>query len=152
ISLETRPMPEELALAMHDVIKHFPVRRSLFGRGGATVKAVDGVDLAIPHGQTFGLVGESGCGKTTLACLVLKLLEPTSGQIRVDGHDVGELARGDLRDFRRAVQMVFQDPHGSLDPRQTMLSAIREPLLTLRVARGRAEASERVVATLDLVG
>src|SRR5262249_1880573 len=96
--------------------------------------------------------GESGCGKTTLGSLVLKLFEPSSGQIHVDGRDIGELTPGELRQFRRAVQMVFQDPQGSLDPRQTVLTAIRGPLLTLRVAPGGAQATERVVATLDLVG
>jgi len=145
-------MSEAPALAIRRVTKHFPMRRHLFGQSGLTVKAVDGVDLEVPSGRTFGLVGESGCGKTTLASLVLKLLEPSSGQIHVEGTDIAGLAGGALRAFRQAVQMVFQDPHGSLDPRQTVLSAIREPLLTLRVATDRAQATERVAATLDLVG
>lgn len=145
-------MSEETALETRDLMKHFPVRRGLFGRGGAQVRAVDGVDLRIRRGQTFGLVGESGCGKTTLASLVLKLLEPTSGQIQVEGRDIAGLTRGALKEFRRGVQMVFQDPQGSLDPRQTVLSALMEPLLTLRLAVARAQARERAVATLDLVG
>ncbi len=145
-------MSEAAALAMRGVAKHFLMRRHVFGRGTVTVKAVDGVDLDVPRGRTFGLVGESGCGKTTLASLVLRLLEPSSGQIEVDGKDVTGLRGAALREFRRAVQMVFQDPQGSLDPRQTVLSAIREPLQTLRMVGNRAQATERVVATLDTVG
>jgi peptide/nickel transport system ATP-binding protein len=143
---------EKTALETRDLTKHFHVRRGLFGRGSAQVRAVDGVDLRVWRGQTFGLVGESGCGKTTLASLVLKLFEPTSGQIRIDGRDIAGLTRGALKEFRRGVQMVFQDPHGSLDPRQTVLSALMEPSLTLGLAATRAQARERAVATLDLVG
>ena len=145
-------MREAPALEMRGLTKHFHVRRGVFGRGAAPVRAVDGVDLTVRRGQTFGLVGESGCGKTTLASLVLKLLEPTAGQIHVDGRDIAGLTRGALKEFRRGVQMVFQDPHGSLDPRQTVLSALMEPLLTLRLASNRAQARERAVATLEPVG
>ena len=145
-------MGEAPALATEGLTKHFPVRRGVFARSAAQVRAVDGVDLAVRRGQTFGLVGESGCGKTTLASLVLKLLEPTAGKIRVDGRDIAGLPRGALKEFRREVQMVFQDPHGSLDPRQTVLSALMEPLLTLRLVATRATARDRAAATLDLVG
>jgi len=145
-------MSDEPALALRGVTKHFPVRRSFLGHGGGSLKAVDGVDLHVPRGHTVGLVGESGCGKTTLASLVLRLVEPTAGQILVDGTDIAGLSRSELGKFRQTVQMVFQDPHGSLDPRQTVSSAIREPLRTLRVVGDRALAMERVVATLDLVG
>jgi len=143
---------EGLALETRQLTKHFHVRRGIFGRGAAHVKAVDGVDLAVRRGQTVGLVGESGCGKTTLASLVLKLLEPTSGHVYVDGRDVASLTRGLLKEFRKTVQMVFQDPHGSLDPRQTVLSALREPLLTLGGATSGVKARDRAVAALGLVG
>jgi oligopeptide/dipeptide ABC transporter ATP-binding protein len=150
--MEHKPVSEGAALETRGLMKHFPVRRGLFGRSGARVRAVDGVDVQIPRGQTFGLVGESGCGKTTLASLAVKLIEPTAGQISVDGRDIAGLTGVALREFRRDVQMVFQDPHGSLDPRQTVRSALVEPLLTLRVAPDRTQAMERVVTTLDLVG
>jgi oligopeptide/dipeptide ABC transporter ATP-binding protein len=134
------------------LVKHFQVRRGAFGRRAGQVRAVDGVDFHIRRGETFGLVGESGCGKTTIAMLLLKLLEPTSGQISFDGKDIAGLTRGAMKEFRRGVQIVFQDPYGSLDPRQTVLSALMEPLFTLRVAANRAQAMARAVETLDLVG
>jgi oligopeptide/dipeptide ABC transporter ATP-binding protein len=145
-------MNDAAALELTAVMKQFHVRRGVFGRGSVEVRAVDGVDLSVRPGQTFGLVGESGCGKTTLASLVLKLLEPSSGTISVDGRDIASLTRGGLKAFRRSVQMVFQDPHGSLDPRQPMLSALMEPLLALGVASTRARAREQAVAALHLVG
>ena len=150
--VEDRGGTAQPLLQVTGLTKHFPVRRSLLGHGGGSVRAVDGVDFRVPRGHTVGLVGESGCGKTTLASLVLRIFEPTAGQILVDGTDIAGLSRSELRKFRRTVQMVFQDPHGSLDPRQTVSSAVREPLRTLCVVAGRAQAMERVVATLDLVG
>jgi peptide/nickel transport system ATP-binding protein len=150
--MESGRVGEAPALQIDGLTKHFPVRRGAFGRSSAQVRAVDGVDLTVRRGQTFGLVGESGCGKTTLASLVLKLLEPTAGHIKVDGRDIAGLRGDALKDFRRGTQMVFQDPQGSLDPRQTVLSALMEPLLTLRVAATRAEARDTAAATLGLVG
>lgn len=100
--------------------KWFPIRGGLLGRIRAYVKAVDGISFEVRRGETFGLVGESGSGKTTVAKCVLRLLEPTSGQILFDGREITTLKESELRPFRRKVQMIFQDPYASLDPRQTV--------------------------------
>ena len=145
-------MSDAPALAVTALTKHFPISRGAFGRRAGAVRAVDGVDFEVRRGQTFGLVGESGCGKTTIAQLVVKLLAPTSGRIAVDGTDLAAIPRRAMREFRRGTQIVFQDPNGALDPRQTVLSALVEPLRTLRVAASRPEALERAADALRLVG
>ena len=134
------------------VAKHFPVGGGFFGRTAARVKAVDGVSLGIREGQTFGLVGESGCGKSTIAMLLVKLLEPTAGRLTFERADLARLDRGAMKDFRRRVQIVFQDPYGSLDPRQTMLKALIEPLFTLKVVPDRTAAVARAERALEMVG
>ena len=144
-------MSDEPLVAVENVAKHFPVR-GFFGRRAAPVKAVDGLSFQIPRGRTFGLVGESGCGKTTIAMLLVKLLEPTAGHIRFDGTDLAGLKGPAIKEFRRRVQIVFQDPYGSLDPRQPMLKALIEPLATLNVVADRARAVDRAVESLELVG
>jgi peptide/nickel transport system ATP-binding protein len=138
-------------LAVRGLAKHFPLRRGLLGRAAA-VRAVDGVDFAIPAGETFGLVGESGCGKSTVALLLVKLLDPTAGQVEFGGRDLAGVRGRALKTFRRAVQIVFQDPAGSLDPRQRVLSALVEPLVTLRVAPSRGQAIDTAVACAERVG
>jgi len=138
-------------LEVERLVKHFPVRGGWLERP-AQVRAVDGVDFAIVPGRTFGLVGESGCGKTTVATLLVKLLTPTAGQIRFDGRDLAGIEGRALLEFRRRVQIVFQDPLGSLDPRQTMLSALTEPLVTLSVTGDRAAAVARAREAIALVG
>ena len=134
------------------VAKHFPLGGGFLGRSSAHVRAVDGVSFGIGEGQTFGLVGESGCGKSTIAMLLVKLLEPTAGRIVFDGTDLAGLKGAALKSFRRRVQIVFQDPYGSLDPRQTMLKALIEPLFTLKVVADRAAAVARAEEALYLVG
>jgi oligopeptide/dipeptide ABC transporter ATP-binding protein len=137
---------------LEDVAKHFPLGGGFFGHSAAHVRAVDGVTFGIREGQTFGLVGESGCGKSTIAMLLVKLLEPTAGRVVFDGTDLAGLTGAALKSFRRRVQIVFQDPYGSLDPRQTMLKALIEPLSTLNVVADRAAAVERAERSLELVG
>ncbi|MEK6779551.1 MAG: ATP-binding cassette domain-containing protein, partial [Candidatus Deferrimicrobiota bacterium] len=104
-------------LALADISKHFPVRRSFFSRETLRVHAIDGVSLEVPAGRTVGLVGESGCGKTTLGRVALRLIEPDSGRILFQGQDITSLAGEDLRRTRRMMQIIFQDPYSSLNPR-----------------------------------
>jgi peptide/nickel transport system ATP-binding protein len=145
-------MTEPAVLAVSNLIKHFPLRRGLWGRKAGFVKAVDGVGFDIAAGQTFGLVGESGCGKSTLAMLLVKLLEPSAGRICLEGQDIAGIRGGAMREFRKRVQLVFQDPYSSLDPRQKMLSALTEPLFTLGLAARRADAVRRAEEAIELVG
>jgi peptide/nickel transport system ATP-binding protein len=131
---------------------HFPIRRGLIlERQVGAIRAVDGVDLDVERGSTYGLVGESGCGKSTLGRAVLRLTEPTAGTVRFDGIDVGELRGEELRKLRARMQMVFQDPLSSLDPRQDVESILTEPLRTHDVAKG-AAARQRARELLDVVG
>jgi peptide/nickel transport system ATP-binding protein len=145
-------MSEAPLLEVNALVKHFPVRSGFFGRTVESVKAVDGIDFQIRSGRTFGLVGESGCGKSTLAMLLVKLMEPSTGRICFEGKDLSGLERRAIKDFRRRVQLVFQDPYGSLDPRQGMLSAMTEPLFTLGIAGDRGDAVRRAEEAIHLVG
>ncbi len=138
-------------LEVRDLVKHFPVRRGFLGRRTARVHAVDGISLTLEEGQTLGLVGESGCGKSTAARTVLRLLEPTSGTVLFDGKDVLALSAEELRLLRREMQIVFQDPFGSLNPRLTVRQIVEEPLRTHRQGR-RAERRDRVAEALRMVG
>jgi oligopeptide transport system ATP-binding protein len=141
----------EPLLEVRDLVKHFAVRRGIFGRRVGAVRAVDGVSFEIAPGEVLGLVGESGCGKSTTGRCVLRLLEPTSGSVRFEGRDVAHLSGRELRAMRRRMQVVFQDPFSSLNPRMTVGAALAEPLAIHRIARG-ARARERVAELLDQVG
>jgi oligopeptide transport system ATP-binding protein len=141
----------EPLLEVHDLKKYFPVRRGLLGRVVANVKAVDGVSFGISRGETLGLVGESGSGKTTVGRCILRLIEPTSGRVEIDGTNVLELGSGDLRRMRRRMQIVFQDPYGSLNPRMTVGTIIAEPLIIHGGMNG-AEREGRVAELLRKVG
>ena len=143
-------MAENL-IEIRDLVKKFPVKGGLFQRQVATVNAVAGVDLDIRQGETIGLVGESGCGKTTLGRMLVRLLEPTSGTIRFDGEDITHLHGTALKPFRRRVQIIFQDPYSSLDPRTQVGDSIAEGL-RLHGVDDRDERHERVKEMLELVG
>jgi len=131
--------------------KHFPGRRGLFGARSGLVRAVDGISFAIQPGQTLGVVGESGCGKTTTAKLVLGLEQPTAGDIRFEGKDLRTLDAAGRRHYRRSVQAVFQDPYASLNPRMRVGAIIAEPLVTSQqLSAGKVRT--RVLELLDLVG
>jgi len=138
-------------VSIRSLKKHYPVRRGLFRRRTAAVKAVDGVDLSIGRGETLGLVGESGCGKSTLGRLLLRLEEPNEGSIRVEGTDISALKAGELQKLRRNIQIIFQDPYSSLNPRKRVDSIVGEPLAIHEIASGK-EREERVVQLLETVG
>jgi oligopeptide/dipeptide ABC transporter ATP-binding protein len=137
-------------LEVENLVKHFPVGRGLVGSRG-TVHAVDGVSFALREGEMLGLVGESGSGKTTLANCVVRLLEPTSGSIRLHGRDITHLSRRALRPLRRSLHMVFQDPFSSLNPRMRVGEIVAEPLRLHKLA-GRKTRERRVLETFERVG
>ena len=138
-------------LEVRGLKKHFPVRRGLLSRETAAVKAVDGVDFAIGSGETLGLIGESGCGKTTTSKLILLQEAPTAGSILFEGRDVAALAGAELMAYRRAVQVVFQDPFSSLSPRMRVRDIIAEPL-EIHTDLARPAVDARVGEVLELVG
>jgi oligopeptide/dipeptide ABC transporter ATP-binding protein len=139
-------------LAMEGLRKEYPVRRGLLQRAQGKIRALDGVDLAVERGECVALVGESGSGKTTLGRCALRLVEPTAGRVSFDGEDLLALPAGELRRRRRRFQMVFQDPYGSLDPRQRVGAAVAEPLAVHRLAdrAGRASRTAELLASVGL--
>ena len=141
----------EPLLSVENLKKHFPLGGGLFGRKQGAVRAVDGVSFDVAAGETLGLVGESGCGKSTTGRVILRLLEPTSGSVRFDGEDVFALDAARLRRLRRKMQIIFQDPFSSLNPRMTIGAIVREGLTIHRIAEG-AAADARVRELLDEVG
>ncbi len=143
-----KPIEQDAILVVDNVKKHFIVGG--LGRH-ATIRAVDGVSFSVRKGETFGLVGESGCGKTTLGQTVIRLYEPTSGSIQFAGTDISHLGGSELRKVRRGLQMIFQDPAASLDPRMTVGSIIAEPLNIIGIG-SREERRERVRELLRVVG
>ncbi|HKV50097.1 MAG TPA: ABC transporter ATP-binding protein, partial [Gemmatimonadaceae bacterium] len=147
------PSPNGTAplLAVRDLVKHFPVTRGAFRRRVGAVRAVDGVSLDVFPGETLALVGESGCGKTTTGRAILRLIEPSAGEIRFDGADVRALDGEALRRLRRQMQIIFQDPFSSLNPRMTVGAIVREGLTIHKLAEGDA-ADARVRELLDEVG
>lgn len=136
---------------LEQLVKLFPVRKSFLSTEQMFVHAVDGVDLAIREGETLGLVGETGCGKSTLGRLILRLETPTSGRILFEGRDISFLAAREMKQLRRQVQIIFQDPYSSLNPRKTVQSTIMEPLVIHRIGT-RAERRDKVVSLMEEVG
>jgi oligopeptide transport system ATP-binding protein len=146
-----RAHDKENLVEVDDLKVHFPIRSGVFKTLAGTVKAVDGVTFEVHRGETLGLVGESGCGKSTIGRAMIRLREPTAGTVRFDGVDLESLKSGQLRKMRRRMQIIFQDPYGSLDPRMTVGSIVSEPIETHHLADGAAK-KERVAELLRIVG
>jgi peptide/nickel transport system ATP-binding protein/oligopeptide transport system ATP-binding protein len=143
----------EPLLEVRDLVKHFPLTRGiLLQRQVGAVHAVDGISLAVRPGETLGIVGETGCGKTTAARLMLRLLDPTSGTIRFQGEDVTRARGGQLKALRREMQMIFQDPYSSLNPRKTVGSIVGDPFAIHGLHRGEGERRRAVQELMEQVG
>lgn len=142
----------EPLLRVSNLKKQFPIQSGLFRRQAASVHAVDGVDFHIDRAETLGLVGESGCGKSTTGRCVLRLIEPTSGEINFEGQNVITLDGGDMRALRRDIQIIFQDPYASLNPRMTVGAIIGEALIIHQLAKTKRQFEERIVELLETVG
>jgi oligopeptide/dipeptide ABC transporter ATP-binding protein len=140
-------------IEVRDLVKEFPIKGSyLVRRQLGAVHAVDGITFDVLRGETFGLVGESGCGKSTTARLLMRLLEPTSGSVRFDGREIADLSTKDIKPLRREMQMIFQDPYSSLNPRRTVGTIISEPFIIHGLHEGKAERKRSVQDLMDRVG
>ena len=142
---------QTVLLEVRDLKKYFPIKSGILGRTANVLRAVDGVSFTIRKGETLGLVGESGCGKTTLGRTLLRLIEPTEGSIHFEGTEITRLPREQMRRLRRQMQMIFQDPYSSLNPRMTAGAMIEEGLIIHRLG-SRVERKKRVAELLDVVG
>jgi len=140
-------------IEVRDLVKHFPIKRGLIlQRQIGSVKAVDGISFDVQQGETLGIVGETGCGKSTTARLIVRLLDPTSGTIRFDGEDIAARKRDQLKQLHREMQMIFQDPYSSLNPRRRVGSIIGEPFAIHGMYKGEGERKRRVQGLMDRVG
>ena len=141
----------EVLLNVENLCQYYKVNKGLFGKT-QYVKAVDGVNFQVYKGEVFGIVGESGCGKSTLGKTICKLIEPTSGKIEFEGRDITNLSRKEMREVRKDMQMVFQDPYASLNPRMSVRNIVAEPLKIHGLDAGRQETDKKVIELLQKVG
>jgi oligopeptide transport system ATP-binding protein len=146
------PPSTQSLVATDGIAKYFPLRAGFFGSATRFVRAVDGVSLRVRRGETMGLVGESGCGKSTLGRLMLRLLEPTFGRVVFDGRDITALSQRELRPLRRRMQIIFQDPYSSLNPRMNVHEIVGEAIRIHKLAKTRADERARVAELLEKVG
>lgn len=142
----------DILVSVRNLEKRFPIKGGIFGREISSVKAVSGVSFDIRRGETLGLVGESGCGKSTLGRCILRLIEPTAGEVLFDGHDVLKMNGKELRKLRRRMQIIFQDPYASLNPRMTVEEILGEPLEIHGLVEGADARHKRIFELLDLCG
>src|SRR3954452_5608199 len=154
-STETSAQPStgEALVEVRDLVKHFPITKGIiFQKQVGAVRAVDGISFDVKRGEALGIVGETGCGKSTTARLVNRLLEPTSGSIRIDGQEMAGLSRKELKPMRREIQMIFQDPYSSLNPRKTVGAIIAEPFVIHDLKKGEGERKRAVQDLMEQVG
>lgn len=150
--MTTQTQKEEILISVRDLEKRFPIRGGILSKEVASVKAVSGVSFDIRRGETLGLVGESGCGKSTLGRCILRLIEPTSGTVRFKGQDLTQLGTAEMRSLRRNMQIIFQDPYASLNPRMTVEDILGEPLDIHRICGSKHERKQRILKLLDICG
>jgi oligopeptide/dipeptide ABC transporter ATP-binding protein len=142
----------DVLLSVRNLVKRFPIQGGFLSREVASVKAVSGVSFDIKRGETLGLVGESGCGKSTLGRCILRLIEPTSGEVIYNGQDITKISAAEMRKLRRRMQIIFQDPYASLNPRMTVEDILGEPLDIHKLSKSKADRRKRIVQLLDLCG
>ena len=153
VALRSEPTADEPLIVVQDLVKHFPIKEGfLISRQVGAVQAVDGVSFDVRRGETLGIVGESGCGKSTTARLLLRLMDPTSGSIRIDGQEIADLRASDVKPLRREIQMIFQDPYSSLNPRRTVGAIISEPFHIHGMHPDKEERKKAVRELMDTVG
>lgn len=143
---------DDILISVKNLVKRFPIEGGVFSREVASVKAVSDVSFDICKGETLGLVGESGCGKSTLGRCILRLIEPTGGQVLFKGQDITKLGATELRKLRRNMQIIFQDPYASLNPRMTVESILGEPLDIHKICKTKQERKDKILKLLDLCG
>jgi peptide/nickel transport system ATP-binding protein/oligopeptide transport system ATP-binding protein len=143
----------EVLVEVHDLVKHFPISKGvIFQKQVGAVRAVDGISFDVKRGEALGIVGETGCGKSTTARLLTRLLQPTSGSIKVNGHEIAPLSRRQMKPLRRDVQMIFQDPYSSLNPRKTVGAIIGEPFVIHALNKGEGQRKKAVQDLMEQVG